>query len=170
MREDQIIAQLRSELQAATPDNVDVRTSGGDQDVDPPEIVLQWDSSRLADFNGHTPLSGRTRDNSGNATGNEYQMYFSMEVNCVLRYYDEVDRDTALDSLHSYFLPFERDSDKFDADTFEWEVGTESPQENPVVEPDWYETGLLVSFNYVKRATETKDAITSVDTTIERTY
>lgn len=168
MREDQIIAKIRSELNSQTASDVDVRTAGGDQDVDPPEIIIEWTSRRLPNRAGHLPIVGNTTDASGNKTGYEYHLYSEMEINCTIRSYDEVERDKMLDSLQSYFLPFEEDSSKFHKDTGEWEVGGESPRGNPVIEPDWYEIGLMLSFEYVKRVTESEDTIEAVNKTVER--
>lgn len=169
MNEDEIVSQLLDELQAATDPDVDVRTIGGDTDSSPPEVILDWSSVRLPTENGHNPFGAYKTDESGNQIGVEYHAYFRMDVDCVVRYYDEEQRDITLDDLHITFLPYEYDSGVFHDDTAEWRVGTESPRQNPVLEPDWYEIGFLVQFKYIKRAsdTETYGTLESVDDTVE---
>jgi len=153
MREDEIIAQVRDELQTATPSGVDVRTSGGDQGAAPPEVILDVSTTRLSE-NGAKALAEVLRDNSGNAMGREHHMYFRMELECLVRYYDEVLRDQVIDDIHDA-LPYEYDATNFDADTAEWEILGGSSQHNSIVEKDWYEGSTLLTFKYVKRVQET---------------
>jgi hypothetical protein len=163
MIEDEIVAQLVTELNSATGPNVDVRTAGGDQNVEPPEVILRWDSSRVANMPGHRPVAAHTE------TGYESHLYFNMDVDCLVRDYDESAVYETLNDLHLYFVPFEREASNFDEDTYEWEVGTSSPRDNPVVEPDWYEVGFIVEFGFVKKTNEGEDTIDSAGDEIEIT-
>jgi hypothetical protein len=85
-----------------------------------------------------------------------------MELDIEIRAYDEADRDTWLSDVKDYFLPYEYDASAFHADTFEWEVGDAEPRSNPVVEPDWYASGLVVRFKYVSRVEQEASTLTSV--------
>lgn len=181
MREDEIVAALLDEAEAATPASLDVRTDGGDQDVSIPEIILRWNADRLVNENGHNSVGGYVRDNEGDIVGIEHHVYYRMDAEFILRFYDEIERDQAADNLVMGFLPYEKDPEDFDSDTTEWEVGTISPQNNAVMEPDWYESSVNLSFRYVKRVEDTDyDAIEDVstgehrdetlDTTISETY
>lgn len=168
MREDEIIAQIKDELEAATPAQVDVRTDGGDQAPAPPEIIIDWSNFRLEGEHGHTSFAETLRDGSGTAVGREFHMYFRMEADCVIRYFDEVTRDLVIDDVQSAFLPYEADSSNFSEDTAEWEVGGGRRSTNSFVENDWYEGGVLLSFKYVKRAQQLAgDTIEAINVDIE---
>lgn len=172
MREDEIIAQLINEIEAATASDVDVRSEGGDQDVDPPEIILDWNIRRLPQFNGHRNFGAYTTDDSGNKTGIEHHEYFRITVDCKLRYYSELDRDTTLDSLHDTFMPYRYNSGNFDPDTTLWEIGTANPTPNALLEPDWYEVIFRLKFVFVKRVQDTSyDTLETIqrDVTVDDT-
>lgn len=167
MREDQIIAQIRDELQAATPAGVDVRTDGGDQGAEPPEVILSASTTRLNE-NGAKALAEVLRDNSGDATGREHHIYFRMELECIVRYFDEVIRDQVLADIHDAFLPYEYDATRFNIDTAEWEILGGSSQHNSIVEKDWYEGSTVVTFKYVKRTQVTGgDTIDTINVDVE---
>jgi hypothetical protein len=85
-----------------------------------------------------------------------------MELDVSIRSYDEGKRDTWLSDVADHFLPYEYDATVFNADTTEWEVGDGQPRNNPVVEPDWYESGLTIRFKYVSRVEQDADTLTSV--------
>lgn len=165
MNEDDIVEKLVADLRAVVSswDKRDVRTAGGDQEPDPPEIILEWNTRRLADYNGHNAFGHYTRDQNGDATGIEYHAYWLFNADFVVRYYDENARDERVDSIHEAFLPYEYDASDFHADTAEWELGNASPRQNPILEQDWYEVGMNATFVYLKRATETKDALETVN-------
>lgn len=168
MREDAIVVQLKTEIENATASGVDVRTTGGDQDVDPPEVIIDWDSTRLSDENGHNSFGGYLTDASGNKTGIEHHSYWRFEADCRIRSYEELERDQMLDSVQMAFLPYEKSSEDFDSDTAEWEVGNGGPRENPIIENDWYESGVLVGFKYLKRADETgRDYIDTIQKNVD---
>lgn len=167
MREDQIIAQMRDELIAATPSQVDVRTDGGDAAPQPPEVIIDWSTGRLNNENGHRAFAETLYDDSGTATGKEHHSYFRMEADLVVRYYDEVTRDLVIDDIQMAFLPYESDATKFNSDTAEWEVGGGRRQTNSLVEHDWHEGGVLIQFKYVKRTQETGgDTIEDINVTV----
>lgn len=161
MKEKAIVQQVVSELNTALPATVTVRTGGGDSDSSPPLCVLNWDSTRLNE-NGHNPLGKVVRDSNGDATALEFHRYHRMELDVLVRAYDESDRDTWLSDVADHFLPYEYDASTFHEDTTEWEIGDAEPRSNPVVEPDWYESGLVVQFKYVSRVTETIDTLETV--------
>jgi len=155
MREDQILADVILDIQSATPGSYDVRLRGGDQDINPPSVILRWNATRIPQAVGHKPIGGFQTDNSGNRTGVEDHAYFRMEINCLVRDTDEIEKDKTVDDLQMAFLPYERDSSQFDADTREWEVSDVRSRGNQIVEPDWYESGVVLRFEYVKKSTDT---------------
>jgi len=168
MREDKIIGQIVDEVRSATPGDVDVRTVGGDQSPRPPEVVVDFSNFRLDGENGHRALAAVIRSDNGNATGREHHMYFRAEVEMLVRYYGEVLRDQIIADIHSAFLPYESDSSGFDTDTTEWNIHGGTRGHNSLVEKDWYEGNVTLSFKYVKRAQETGgDIIETINTTVE---
>lgn len=168
MNERQIVTQLVTEIEAVVASDVDVRTRGGDQTVDPPEVVISWDPIRLSQENGHNSFGAAITDGSGNNTGIEHHAYFRMDATLTIRTTDEQQRDTMLDDIQMAFLPYETDSESFDRDTTEWEIDTAGPRTNSLIEIDWYESGVLLSFKYVKRTQDTgKDTIEDVPTSVD---
>jgi hypothetical protein len=155
MREDEILAQVKTDIESLTDSDVDVRLHGGDQDASPPEVIIQWNTSRLQNENGHHSRGGYLTDDVGNKTGEEHHVYFRMEIDCLIRYYDEVEKDKVADAIQMGFLPYEKHSSAFDEDTTEWRIGDTSPRSNVVIDPDWYESGIVLSFKYVKRTEDT---------------
>lgn len=162
MKEQTIVQQVLTDLNTALPATVTVRTGGGDDGAGPPLCILDWDATRLPGENGHNPLGKIVRDVNGDATGRELHRYYRMELDVVIRAYDESDRDVWLSDVADHFLPYEYDASAFHADTTEWEVGDAEPRSNPAVEPDWYESGLVVRFKYVSRVTQTDDTLGTV--------
>lgn len=167
MEQHAIISQMVDEVSAATPGAVDVRTDGGDQDTDIPEVIIRWSATRLQNENGHNSVGGYIYDNNDNQIGIQHHVYYRMNIEFILRWYDEIERDQTADDIIGALLPYETDADKFNADTTEWELGDVSPRNNAVMEPDWYESSLNVSFKYVKRVDDTEydtiDDITIVE-------
>jgi hypothetical protein len=151
MHEVDILTELVDKVQAATPSDVDVRLEGGDQDVNIPEAILSWSAEREPDYAGHRPQTDILRDQQGNAVGIEDHMYFTMSVEVLLRFYDEIQKDQVANDIHFAFAPYERAPDMFDADTFGWQVGNVEPRGNPVMEPDWYVSAVRMTFGYIKR-------------------
>lgn len=164
MKEDDIVAQLINELEAATANNVDVRTMGTDQEVDPPELILDWNKTRLDGHNGHNSFGDYIKNDSGQTVGIEHHIYSQMEVDIIARSYDELERDQLLDTTELAFLHYEYDSDRFNRDTAEWDIGSRGPRENPVIEPDWFEAGIVVSFDYLKRKDDTSVPAEPIET------
>lgn len=168
MNAEDIVAQLVSEIDAATASDVDVRTIGGDDDVTPPDIILDWTVSRIPDANGHTPHGGYIEDGSGNKTGVEHHTYWSFEADCTARSYNEQARDQFLRDIQDAFVVYEGSPAEFDRDTRSWEIGSSGPRENSVIEPDWYEAGILIGFEYMRRTDETgRDHIETVNDSVE---
>ena len=161
MKEQTIVQQVLTDLNAALPSSVSARTGGGDSGAGPPLCILNWDSTRLRE-NGANPFGKNIYDSNGNATGRELHRYHRMELDVVIRAYDESDRDVWLSDVADYFLPYEYDASDFHEDTTEWEVGDAEPRSNPAVEPDWYESGVVIRFKYVSRVEQDADALTSV--------
>lgn len=151
MKEYDIISQMINELDAATAADVDVKTIGDDKDIDPPEVILDWDKRRLSDYNGHNSFGAYIKNNSDENIGIEHHAYFRMEVECIARSYDEFERDDLADTVEMAFIPYEKDATKFHRDTGEWDIEGTRPRENPVFEPEWFDSGVLVSFLFVKR-------------------
>lgn len=165
MKEQEIVQQSLFELAAALPDAVSVRTAGGDGDSSPPACILSWDSSRIS-VNGANPFGGILTDTTGDAIGEELHRYHRMKLDVTMRTYDEGLRDRWLSDVADHFLGFEYRAQDFDSDSFEWEVGDAEPRNNPVVEPDWYEGGLTIRFNYVSRIDRLADTLTSVQESV----
>lgn len=169
MKEQDIVQLALGELQAALPDSVTTRTEGGDESSSPPLAILSWDSSRIQ-VNGANPYAETVTDESGDDIGEELHRYHTMTLDIMVRAYDEGQRDRWLSDVADHFLPFEYRAQDFNSDTFEWEVGNAEPRNNPVVEPDWYESGVVVRFNYVSRVTQEHDTLTAVDETVSGDY
>ena len=167
MNEQEIITQLLDDLDAALPAGVGARTDGGDEDGRPPYMIVRWRASRLPDENGANPFADFTRDSGGAATGREFHQYFEFTADCIVRSYDEGERDSLLDTVDAAFLPYEYDSDLFHEDTAEWRVGGAEPRSNPVVEPDWYEGGKVVRFKFVKRVTKAAQSLDTAQQNID---
>lgn len=168
MKEDDIVDQLRDEIVAAISSDVEVRTSGGDQDALPPVVVIDWNASRIPNANGHNTRGGYITDSNSNNVGVEHHTYWRMTADCIAREYSESDRDAILNSIHDAFIPYEWDATDFHEDTREWEVGNSGARSNPIVEPDWYEAGILLEFDFVKRTDQTgMDHITDFEHNIE---
>jgi hypothetical protein len=163
MREDDIVASLIDEVETATPSGINVRTSGGDQNVDPPEVILDWNTDRLSDENGHKAFGGYVYDSNDNKIGVQFHSYWRFEADFQLRYYDEVVRDETMDTIQMHFLPYEDTPDAFNTDTREWEVGATGPRNDPVREPDWYSVGVMVMFEFLKR-TDVTSGYDTIDT------
>lgn len=157
MKEYDILKFLLLDIESGTSGTIPVRTEGGDQGANPPEIVVSWDSTRLPDYNGHTPYVGAQTDDAGNATAKEYHSYFTMNADVLVRHEEEFERDKLLSEIHDQFVPYEDDASMFSDDTSQWQIGIAGPRSNSFVEPDWYEAGIPTSFTYVKR-TEVTDA------------
>ena len=161
MKEQEIVQQTLAELNTALPASVSARTSGGDAGAGPPLCILDWNAVRLRE-NGAGPLGDLVRDGDGNVTGRELHRYYRMDLDVTVRTYDEGKRDVWLSDVADYFLAYEDNSALFHTDTFEWEVGDAEPRSNPAVEPDWYESGMMIRFKYVSRSVRDADALTSV--------
>ena len=166
MNEQAIVQQSLSDINSALPAEVSVRTSGGDGAAGPPLAILDWDSTRLSE-NGANPLGDIVRDDAGDAVGFELHRYHQMNLDVTIRAYEEGDRDRWLSDVGDYFLEYEYDADAFDSDTTEWEVGDVEPRNNPVVEPDWYESGLVIRFKYVSRTQKSADALSAVQENVD---
>jgi hypothetical protein len=162
VNEQEIIFKIVSDLRAALPAVMQVRTRGGDATGKPPLCLLDWDSARIGE-NGANPFADTLRDSvTGDAIGRELHRYHRMELDVVIRTYDESNRDILLSDVIDAFLPYEYDSSAFHDDTTEWEVGSPTPRSNPIVEPDWYEGGLTIRFKYVKRVETAENTLTSI--------
>jgi len=167
MNEGSIVPQLVSEVAAALPSDVDVRTAGGNTDITTPEVVIDWNTRRIPDGNGHNTVGGIITDADGDAIGIEHHTYWEMSADCIARATSEADRDQYLDTIQSAFIPYETTPEAFDPDTRSWDIGASGARENAAIEPDWYEAGVLLSFEYLKRVDETgKDTIETTDTNV----
>jgi len=153
MKKKTVIQDLLAFVAQEVGSGVNVRTTGGDQDADPPEVILDYRESRISNANGHSPHVDDIEDENGYKVAKEYHSYWAAEADFQLRYYSEMKRDEMTDSVQAAFLPLEDNSDLFHEDTREWEVGSSGPRENSVIEPDWYSQGILVEFEYVKKTT-----------------
>lgn len=162
MNRGDVVIGLLDDVRALVPDSISVRTQGGDQDTDPPEIILDYRENRMPYENGNTPFAGAVTDDNGNKVAKEYHTYWSVDADFQLRYYSERQRDAMVDIVQAAFVPYEADASKFDSDTREWQVASSGPRENTIVEPDWYEAGVLVQFEYIKRIEEDADTIEDI--------
>lgn len=163
MEEHVILGNIISTLDNITASDVDVRTRGGDQNVAPPEIVVSWTQSRIENAPGHRQTGGYTTTQSGTKTGVEWHSYWRMNLDLELRFYDEIERDKAAHRIQMEFLPYENDASRFSDDTMQWEVGEAQPRSNDIAEPDWYEAGVMLRFNYLKRTSDSgRDTIEEI--------
>lgn len=168
MNETDIIGQFVTELDSITPSEFDVRTRGGEQNADPPEVIINWQTNRVINANGHNSFGEVLTDSNGNYTGVEHHAYFEMVVDITVRSTDEVERDTVIDTIHENYIPYETNASSFDRDTRLWRVGTVNTNQTQFVEPDWYDAGLIVRFEFMKRADETgKDHIADIPQDVE---
>lgn len=165
MKEYDLIKYLLLDINDAVANDVDVRTIGGDQPANPPEIVVSWDATRLSNYNGHRAYGGDIEDSNGNKIGREYHAYYLLDLDILVRHEDEFERDKMIDTIRTAFVPYEDRPRSFNADTAEWSVGIDGPRDNSFVEPDWYEAGVPVSMVYLTRAEVTDSG--SVPDTID---
>lgn len=164
MREDAIVAEMIDEIDAITPIEVGVRTSGGDQNVAPPEVIINWNTDRLTDANGHRAFGGYVFNSNGDRIGVEYHTYWQFTADIQLRHYKEGERDQQMHDIQMHFVPYEDNPNAFNSDTREWEVGATGPRNQPVREPDWYSVGVLVTFEFLKREQTTgQDVIDTIE-------
>lgn len=163
MNESDILKFLLLDIDSATTDSIPVRTEGGDQAANPPEVIVSWNSTRLPNFQGHTNYACPVKDSNGVSTAKEYHAYYEMTADVLVRYESEKKRDDTLHEIQQYFFPYEADGDSFDKDTLDWEVGGAAARDNSFVEPDWYEASVPLTFTYVKR-TEVTDPSRIPDT------
>lgn len=169
MKEQDIIAKVVTLLTNNFPSfNVQtVGTDEGDGEVSLPALVVKWDTERRSEYQGHDGIAGYTRDTNGDVTGAKYQRYHRMELDIEVKSKDEGERDVTLSDVQDLFLPFERDSGRFHSDTFEWEVGSVKPRNNPVIEPDWYQAGITVRLRFVHEVVDNDvDVLEAVNETI----
>lgn len=161
MNEQDIIQEVIGVLESNYP-GYNVQTIGGDGEVTLPAITVDWSTSRRTDYQGNSPVAGFNRNSEGEVVEIVLQRYYQMELDITVKSHDEGERDVTLSNIQDTFLPFEWESDRFHADTFEWEVGDIRPRNNPYIEPDWYQAGVIVSFRFVDEVVEEVDALTSV--------
>lgn len=157
MKEKNIIQQVIAEIDNITESNVGVRTIGGDQDVNPPEVIIDWNADRQAGRNGHHPRGGFITDAQGDEIGYELHLYWRANVECLARSYSETEANDILNTVQDHFSVYEYNSDFFDSDTAMWSIGDLGPRANAVVEPDWYELGVPLRFEYLRRVARTTD-------------
>lgn len=169
MNEEDILAKIISDLDAEFPSGVDIRTQGGDQQVDPPEIIIDWQTLDVEDdsqmektkvfANGGYGEGGFGDGGAGEGTlaGVARHEERRMQLTLLHRYTDELDALEQARTTETYFKQFEDTPTDFDSDTTEWDVGGISPSDTPFVEPDWYSVDLNVEFRYVKHYQDTED-------------
>jgi len=166
MKEQDIIFKVIDILETNFSD-FDVQTEGGGGDASLPAINVSWSSQRRPDIGGHDILSGYTRDSGGNVTQVHLNHYYQIEIDFEVQSYDEGLRDNTLNDIQAKFIEYEWKPDDFHQDTFEWVVGEVSPRNNPVIEPDWYEAGLVVTFNFVKEVVKDADGMEAITESVE---
>lgn len=162
MREQDIIFKVVGLLESEFP-GFNVHTIGREGEVEIPAITIEWSTNRLPQYQGTNPIAGYETDADGSVTGVILQRYHSMELNIEVKSYDESERDNTLSDIQDLFLPYEWDADRFHEDTTEWQVGSIRPRNNPVIEPDWYQAGILVQFHFMDEVVNNDvDALTSI--------
>lgn len=170
VREHEILPKIISDIESEVGGSVDVRVTGQDaidNNVSLPEVIIDWRASRLPLENGHNSHGSVNYDNSGDKTGYEHHSYWSFQADCLIRYYDEIERDKVADSVQMAFLPYESNAEAFHKDTREWQIGAAEQRPMLAVEPDWYEWGVVVEFEYLKRVDEPQDTIETVNDTVD---
>lgn len=169
MRDHKAIEEVIKIIRASTPGSVDVSIRAGDGSPELPAAIIDWSTFRMAGEHGHRPFAGKVYDDSGNLMGKEFHGYFNMEVDVTLRFYDPVARDKAYHDLQMDFLPYEGNSDAFHADATEFTIDGGTVSANTIVERDWHEAVLSVSFKYVKKTQDVTgyDVIEAIDVDVE---
>lgn len=171
MKDKELVKQSISEADAATASSVTVRTDGGSQDVseDLPLVVLEWNSSRVTEDEGHSSFHSRITNDSGEEIGTLHVWKYIMELDFTIKSESEETRDNIADTLQKHFLMYEGNAEQINSDCYHVEVGNVSPRNIHMVEPDWYQNGLTTDIRYNKFVadTESLEPITSVDETID---
>jgi hypothetical protein len=164
MREDVILERILGDIINAVPNTVDVRVAGGDEDVDVPEVILEWRAVKQENANGHSPFAGMDTDQNGNHVARFFHAYYEMQIELTVRHPDEIEKDKIAHDIITALLPYEYNATAFDPETRLWSVGDITANENPVVEPDWFESAVLVDFEYIKEVREdAPDYIESIE-------
>lgn len=169
MRDKELVQLAVSEADSALSSNTTVRTDGDGDDVqeDFPLAVLEWDSDRATEDEGHSTFYKYDTDNSGNETGIIRQMKFNMELDFTFKSDIEEVRDDMADNLQRHFLMYEGNTDNLHVDTYKVDVGDIRPRKTHIVEPDWYQNGLIINVRYKKFVTESGEPIDTVQRNID---
>lgn len=166
MKEQDAIAKILDEVANATSLATDsVRTEGGDESVNPPEVIISWFSERLDTYNGANPYAGTATDASGNEDAFLFHLYYQMSVDCLVRAQKEIVKDNNINNIQDQFAEYEYDAARFHADTAEWSVGSSEPRNNPVMEPDWYQSAVPLRFVLVREIEVSEDTLGTVEVT-----
>lgn len=169
MNDKELVQLVVSEADAATSSNVTVRTDGDGDDVqeDFPLAVIEWDSTRSTEDEGHSTFYEKDTDASGNEVGTIHQMKFNMELNFTFKSDSESTRDEFADTLQRHFLLYEGNTSALHSDTYQVNVGDVRPRKIQLVEPDWYQNGLIINIRYRKFVTAGGEPIETVNEIID---
>lgn len=169
MKDHEAIEEIIKIVRASTPASVDVKIRAGDGSPKVPTAIIDWSTYRMGNEHGHRSFAGKVYDDNDNLLGEEFHGYFNMEVTMTLRFYDPVVRDKVYHDLQMGFLPYEGNSDAFNEDATELTIDGGTVSANSIVERDWHEASLSVSFKYVKRTQDVSgyDVIEEIDVDVE---
>lgn len=181
MNESAILTKIISDLDARFPSGVDIRTEGGDQTIDPPEVIIEWGTSDLGENESNRNEFTKIYANSGYGEGGfgdggagegtlagvKRHEYRHMRLVLTHRYEDELSALDGSDVSEGYFKQFDGEPENFDTDTTNWDVGDITPTDFAFEEPDWYAVDLVVEFDYVKYYDDTSDFDILEDITLD---
>ena len=165
MKESEFVKRNISLIDSALPDEVRVRTVGGEEQADPPFAVLSRELNSVSE--GANPRVSVVEDDNGNPTGFELHRPMRADLTWKVRSYDESLRDRLISLIKDEYTLCEEKSSYFDIDTYLWNVGRTTTVGNAVVEPDWYESSQSVACRFVKRVVRDVDVLEEIDTNYE---
>lgn len=168
MEEEDIVAQIIEQLEETVDLDVDVRTTGGDRNVAPPEVILDYESNSVPNYMGHTSFAGYVTNDSGEKIGVVHHDWYQFSCECRVRYLDDLTRDRVINDIQKAFYPYLRTPESFDSDTTEWDINVVGQRQNMMVESDWYEASAVVEFYYVKAIEQVgMDALETINSDVE---
>ena len=165
MKESEFVKRNISLIDSALPDEVRVRTVGGEEQADPPFAVLSRELNSATE--GANPRVGVVEDQNGNPTGFELHRPMRADLTWKVRSYSEAQRDELVSLIKDEYTLCEEKSSYFDTDTYLWNVGRTTTVGNAVVEPDWYESSQSASCRFVKRVVRDVDVLEAIDTSYD---
>lgn len=161
---EEFLVKMISVVESNTPSGVDVRVRGGDQNIEPDEVIVDYQIDGISNANGHTSLGGVNEDQNGYNESREFHQYYQIRVDLYVRMYNEIDKDSVAMGLTSLIGKYEYNSDLFHRDTRLWSTPDIGPSDNAMFDPDWYESVITVTTQLVHKTTgDQDDALEGID-------